>query len=188
MPFAPLAHWQIYDDIGRRKYLSEAERLRFIDAAERLPRDRKALCLVLAYTGCRVSEALSLTHHQIDAERHRLLFRTLKRRRLVYREVPIPEPLCALLLALQCHPDGRLWRMHRVTAWRLVREVMTPIQISGPMSCPRGLRHGFGMHAAQCEILPNVIQRWMGHASPHTTAIYLDAVGVEERQLAERMW
>ena len=83
-----------------------------------------------------MSESGNLTRHQIDGERHRLRFRTLKRRKLIYRFVPIPEPLCAMLLALPCDPDGRLWRMHRVSAWRLVREVMMPIQICGPMHAP----------------------------------------------------
>jgi integrase len=32
----------------------------------------------------------------------------------------------------------------------------------------------------------NLIQRWMGHASLTTTAIYIDAVGLEERQFASR--
>ena len=34
----------------------------------------------------------------------------------------------------------------------------------------------------------NLVQRWLGHASATTTAIYLDAVGIEEREFAERMW
>jgi integrase/recombinase XerD len=53
---------------------------------------------------------------------------------------------------------------------------------------PKGLRHGFGIRAASRNIPPNLIQRWMGHASLKTTAIYLDAVGAEEREFASRMW
>jgi len=29
---------------------------------------------------------------------------------------------------------------------------------------------------------------WLGHAGLATTAIYVDAVGIEERALAARMW
>ena len=65
---------------------------------------------------------------------------------------------------------------------------MVAAEIDGPMACGRGLRHGFGIKAASSKIPPNLIQRWMGHASPDTTAHYLDAVGVEEREFAERMW
>jgi integrase len=34
----------------------------------------------------------------------------------------------------------------------------------------------------------NLVQRWLGHASLTTTAIYLDALGDEEREIAARMW
>ena len=34
----------------------------------------------------------------------------------------------------------------------------------------------------------NLVQRWLGHASMATTAIYLDALGEEEREIAARMW
>ena len=60
--------------------------------------------------------------------------------------------------------------------------------IAGPMASPKGLRHGFGIRAAGRNVPTNLIQRWMGHASPDTTAIYLDAIGAEERQFASRMW
>jgi site-specific recombinase XerD len=34
----------------------------------------------------------------------------------------------------------------------------------------------------------NLLQRWLGHAQLTTTAIYANAIGPEERQIAERMW
>ena len=75
--------WQVHDEAGRRKYLSGAERARFLGAADCLPPPMQALCHVLAYAGCRISEALALTIHQVDAERLALTIRTLKRRRVV---------------------------------------------------------------------------------------------------------
>lgn len=180
--------WQIYDSNGRRKYLSAGERERFLGQIDSLAADRRALCLVLAYTGCRVSEALAITRHHIDADRCAITFRTLKRRKIVFRAVPIPRPLCDLLLALATNHDGRIWPIHRATVWRCIREITEQLRIAGPMACPRGLRHGFGIHAVSNNVPPNLIQRWMGHASPTTTAIYLDAVGAEERNFANRMW
>lgn len=56
------------------------------------------------------------------------------------------------------------------------------------MPCCRGLRLGYGIHVATHYVPPNLIQKWMGHALPSTTAIYLDAVGVEEREFAKRIW
>jgi integrase/recombinase XerD len=32
------------------------------------------------------------------------------------------------------------------------------------------------------------VQRWLGHASMNTTAIYLQAIGDEEREIVSRMW
>lgn len=189
MPFAPnLAGWQVLDETGRRKYVSGEERGRFLATVNGRDSSVFALCRVLMFTGCRVSEALSLTRHMLDVERATLTFKTLKRRRCVFRTVPIPRDLAEALAALPQHDDGRFWTWHRVTAWRYVKEVMQRAQIDGPMACCKGLRHGFGIHAATANVPPNLIQRWMGHASPATTAIYLDAVGIEEREFAKRMW
>ncbi len=186
--FAGGDQWQVHDDAGRRKYLSAEELGRFLDAARCLAPVPRALCHVLAYTGCRVSEALALTIHHLDTGRMTLTIKTLKRRRTVFRVVPVPPAMIAMLLALPLVGDGRFWPLHRATAWRRVKATMSRAGITGPMACPKGLRHGFGIRAAGHSVPTNLIQRWMGHASPTTTAIYLDAVGVEERQFASRMW
>lgn len=180
--------WQILDEAGRRKYLNGAERTRFLGAADGLAPLMRALCHVLAYAGCRVSEALALTIHQVDAERLTLTIKTLKRRRAIFRVVPVPQATIAMLRLLPLDATGRFWSMHRVTAWRVVKATMHRAGIAGPMACPKGLRHGFGVRAAGHNVPTNIIQRWMGHASATTTAIYLDVVGVEERQFASRMW
>ncbi|MDO7837085.1 site-specific integrase [Sphingobium sp. HBC34] len=182
------AGWHIYDADGRRKYLNKDERTRFTTGAYALAPADRAFCLVLAYTGCRISEALALARFQIDVDRSAITFRTLKRRKVVFRTVPVPGHLCELLLSLPPQNQDRFWAMHRVTAWRCVRAMLDGLSIVGPMACPRGLRHGFGIHAATCNVPPNLIQRWMGHASPATTGIYIDAVGPEESEFASRMW
>lgn len=180
--------WQIFDGEGQRKYVSQSERLRFLDSAEHAPLPIKTLCYLLVYTGCRISEALSLRRHHIDEDRHVVTFQTLKRRKLVFRSVPIPVMLTTMLLALCALGKASLWQMHRVTAWRWIKHVMRDARIIGPMATCKGLRHGFGIWAAMQSVPPNLIQRWMGHASPATTSIYMDAVGKEERRFAARMW
>jgi integrase/recombinase XerD len=180
--------WQVHDESGRRKYVTAGELARFLGAANRLAPAMRALCHLLAYTGCRVSEALALTLHHVDAERLTVTIRTLKRRRIVFRVVPVPQAVVDMLRTLPLGDDGRFWPVHRATAWRVVKATMQRADIAGPMASPKGLRHGFGICAAGHNVPTNLIQRWMGHASPTTTAIYLDAVGVEERQFASRMW
>jgi integrase len=58
----------------------------------------------------------------------------------------------------------------------------------GPHATPKGLRHGFGIHAIRSGVPLNLVQRWLGHSSMTTTAIYLQAIGDEERTIAARMW
>ena len=59
---------------------------------------------------------------------------------------------------------------------------------AGLHAMPKGLRHGFGLHAMRAGVPISLVQRWLGHARLETTSIYLQAIGVEERELAERMW
>src|ERR1051326_251753 len=81
----------LYDEGGSRKYLCASELPRFLAAARRADAATCAFCCLLAYTGCRLSEALALTPARIDAETGRVVFRTLKRRRQVFRAVPRSE-------------------------------------------------------------------------------------------------
>ena len=180
----------LFDARGQRKYLCNSERRAFIAAASKADAPTRIVCHLLAYTGCRISEGLAVTPRHLDADGPRVIFRTLKRRKLIYRAVPIPTVLFAdlLTLAKSREPDAPLWQWCRQTAWRHIHEVMQAASIKGPQATPRGLRHGFCMNAAMHNIPPNLIQRWAGHASPDTTAIYVDASGVEERAFAERMW
>ena len=82
----------------------------------------------------------------------------------------------------------RLWPWHRVTAWRLIKHTMIEAQIVGRGSCPRGLRHAFGVGALQADVPLTLVQRWLGHARLSTTAIYTDASGPEEQAIADRFW
>ncbi|MCR9060607.1 MAG: tyrosine-type recombinase/integrase [Rhodobacteraceae bacterium] len=52
----------------------------------------------------------------------------------------------------------------------------------------KGLRHAFGIHVIASNVSLHMLQRWLGHADMKTTAIYAQAVGPEERQIAARMW
>ncbi len=188
MPFKTTEDWQLHDTAGQRKYLNASEFRQFLAAADSYRQRRRALCYVLAYTGCRLSEALALTVQQFDAELRTLTFRTLKRRRLSFRTVPVPDVVRDMLCQIPTAADGRFWPVHRATGWRWLKPAMRRAGIAGAMASPKGLRHGFGMRAAGQNIPLPLIQKWMGHASLTTTSIYLDAVGPEERQFASRLW
>ena len=186
----------LYSATGLRKYLTPDERQRFLAASLDAQRsDVRTLCLTLVYTGCRISEALALTAASVQAAEDIIAIRSLKKRSglVVVREVPVPPLLIAELERVHglssMHALQRLWPLSRGRAWQLVKEVMDAAGIAaGPHASPKGLRHGFGLHAIRCGIPLNLVQRWLGHASMTTTAIYLQAVGSEEREIASRMW
>ncbi|MGH7119116.1 MAG: tyrosine-type recombinase/integrase [Acetobacteraceae bacterium] len=66
--------------------------------------------------------------------------------------------------------------------------VMEAAGLSGPKASPKGLRHAFGVSAVTTRIPLNPMQKWLGHAQLTTTAIYANAVGAEEKDIAKRMW
>ena len=82
----------------------------------------------------------------------------------------------------------RLWPWSRMTGWRAVHAVMVMAELDGPHASPKGLRHGFGVAAVSAGISLNLVQRWLGHAQLSTTAIYAEAVGAEEKDIASQMW
>jgi len=108
--------------------------------------------------------------------------------------------LCAVLHTTGCrisealkrgrgHAEQPLWPCSRMTAWRQVTAVMQAADIpAGPHRSPKGLRHGFGVHAISSGVPLNMLSKWMGHATLEVTAIYANALGAEEQGIAARMW
>jgi len=192
------AGMSLYGSTGSRKYLNSAERRRFIKAARRAALDVRLFCLVLSLSGGRISEILALTPAAIDIDSGVANIVTLKRRkRGIVRQVPLPRSVlnelnrAFHLRRSQRDPDSacrRVWKWSRTTAWRRVKEVMAAANIVGLPSTPKGLRHGYGVWAFQSLVPPHLVQRWLGHASLRTTAIYADVIGAEERAFAARMW
>ena len=189
----------LYDRRGSRKYLTTEERAAFIAAAEMAEPEVATFCLTLAHTGARISEVLATTPRLIDASAAVLIFQCLKRRSAgVYRGVPVPEKLLLRLEAVHKiaaaqndpqHGDLRLWPWCRTTAWQRVKERMKEAGIPHARAMPKALRHAFGVQGTVEAGVPlNIMQKWMGHARIETTAIYANAVGREERILANRMW
>ncbi len=193
------AGMQLFDPSGARKYQTVSERTAFLKAAERAPRDVRTLAMTLAWSGCRLSEALALTADRVDLAGGVLVFESLKKRQDgIYRAVPVPPPLLEALDLVhgvreaQARRDRgrslRLWPVARMTGWRMVHRVMTEAGLSGPAASPKGLRHAFGVAAVSTGIPLNLVQKWLGHAQLSTTAIYANASGDEEQTIARKMW
>ena len=184
---------------GKRKYLTSEEQGRFIAAANAHERaEVRTLCLTLAYTGCRISEALALTADRVDLPDKSITFQTLKQRgKIKYRSVPCPESLIdALELTHRLRKLKKtkrqaslpLWSWGRTQATKHVWSVMETADISGDHASPKGLRHGFGVRMAMQTRNPRLVQKLLGHTNLETTAIYMDLVGDEARAEVVGAW
>jgi len=182
----------VYDGRGQRKYLTPAEIDRFLLAADETELSVRSFCWMLAVTGCRISEALSMTVDNVDFEAKHVIIQSLKKRgKLIFRAVPLPLNFLkdlAYWFRRRSIEDIRLWPWSRMTGYRRICEVMDKAGIAGSYASPKGLRHGFGVRAIQANVPLTLVQRWLGHADIKTTAIYTSAMGPEEREIAARMW
>jgi len=200
-----MSEMRLHDPAGNRLYLNAEERAAFLSAARRQPARDRTLCEVLHWTGCRPSELLEITPARIDLSGGTIAIRSLKKRRdaagqqkVVFRSVPVPaEFLDTLDIAHGIREAQKsrkkaavsIWALSRVRIWQIVTRVMEQAELpDGPNRSPKGLRHGFGVHAIVQGVPMHMVQKWMGHAQLSTTAIYADAVGKEEQDIAGRMW
>ena len=139
------------------------------------------VCLSTIYAcGLRLQEALHLQVSHIDGERNLLHIHQGKGGKDRY--VPLPPPILAML--------RRHWLTHRHPLWLFP----SPFQLEkGPM-CESGvqrafqaalrkcgihkkatvhtLRHSYATHLLEAGLNLRIIQAYLGHASPTTTAIY----------------
>ena len=109
----------LVDDRGR-KYLTADERTRFLAAARTHPKPTVqtfARTLALTLTGCRVSEALAIRACDVDLAAAELRILTLKRRREVWRAVPVLEDLI--------HELDLMHRVRRLSLHRML-ETLKP--------------------------------------------------------------
>jgi integrase len=188
--------FSLYSERGR-KYLNPAERQAVLAAMTRLPPDQALYAQTLGWTGARPSEILALTPLSFQVEMSVIAIITLKRREFIVREIPIPR---RLMRALEKRYDirrrqrtvelahARIWPWSRVTVWRVIKSAMRSAGIQGVKATPRGLRHAFGVGTLQAGIPVTTLQKWLGHSSITSTAIYANASGPEDRALAERYW
>lgn len=178
----------IFTPTGQPKYLNEKERQALENATLTLPLDEQLFCQTMIWTGCRISEALSLTRNNIALEEQMIVVRTLKKGdRIVMRSIPLPPDLAAALVQYS-KGTGRLWPWGRTRAWKVVKRAMAKAGITGVRATPRAIRHTFAVRAVQHEVPITLVQRWLGHSKLTSTAIYTHVVGQEEVEFAARTW
>jgi integrase/recombinase XerD len=188
----------LFNEQGQRLFFNEEERSAFISTADGATDTVRTFCNVLHYTGCNFTEALNLTPRQIDCARRVIIFQDSK----VSRAVPVPDSLIAILDDVHgvrragLRADERIWPQTRMTMFTKVTPVIAGAGISdGPHATPKGIRHGYFVHAIRRRILLTRLQRWMGHSEIDYTAAHVadlmryapELLG-DERADAERLW
>lgn len=180
-----------YAPDGQRKYLNSAENMLFLDALPVLPEDRITFCLVLYFSGARMTEVLRLTPKKLEPETQILRIQCLKKRsKVVTRRVAMPDEIFERLemMATNLQANERFWKFSRTTGWRIVKSVMRNANISGIRANSKGLRHAFGVRGIMNEVPGSIVQEAMGHENFSTTAIYLRVHDEESREFLKRTW
>jgi len=188
----------LFDERGNRKYLTPEERQRFYNATIEVSKDWRAFGRMLYFTGCRISEALNMKVKDIDFSSGAATFRSLKQRRDdVYRQVPLSDDYLSSLddafdlriLQKRSKPrNSYIWGWNRKHGYSVIKDIMSKAELTGIQATPKGLRHGFAIACLDKGLPLNMVQKWMGHSSIETTAIYANATGKEERKLAAKLW
>ena len=144
-----------------------------------------SVCLsVIAACGLRLLEGVDLQVSQIDSARMQLLIRGGKGNK--DRAVPLPSRTLRLLRAQ--------WRLHRNPVWlfpgsppegqrhasaamdesglqKAFRKALPPAGVNKEATI-HSLRHSWATHLVESGVNIRVVQLWMGHTSPTTTAVY----------------
>jgi site-specific recombinase XerD len=148
------------------------------------------ICLTTIYTcGLRLLEGTHLQVGDIDGQRKMLHLQQVKGNKDRY--IPIPD-VCLTMLR-------HYWRFHRNPVWLFPaqRENTQPLHESGLQKAFRAavqeagihkkatvhtLRHSYATHLLEAGVNLRIIQSYLGHASPKTTAIYTHLTSITEAQ------
>ena len=154
-------------------------------------------CLTTIYTcGLRLHEGASLKVTQIDSARMQLHIQGGKGNKDRY--VPLPARTLTLLRTQWLSHRNPVWLFpttahadhnpHTATAPlsdRAVRKAFhAALEASGltKVACVHTLRHSYATHLLEAGVSMRLIQVWLGHRSPNTTAIYTHLTQKVEQQ------
>jgi site-specific recombinase XerD len=161
------------------------EEVRQIIGCVRQPRFRVCLSTIYA-CGLRIGEGVRIRVGDIDSDRMKLCVRQGKRRK--DRQIPLPERTLAMLRGYWCRHQHPEWifpvtekngpvlptaKTHMGT-WGVSNVFKIARQESGVKkpATTHSLRHSFATHLLEAGVPLRVIQSYLGHSSPQTTAIY----------------
>ncbi len=143
----------------------------------------------LAYTGCRLSEAIHLRWTEVDLKLNEVTF--IQTKNYEPRTVPIAVPLQPFLAALNSKnlyvfdsgQDTPIY--HDSWWWKLLQQATMALQIK-----PRpvhAFRHTFGSSLAEQDVNLATIKELMGHKRIETTLIYLQFTKKKKREAVSQL-
>jgi integrase len=188
----------LFDKEGNRNYMIEPEWRAFLAAAYQADPDTRTFCLVLLLTGARLTEIRNLTARSFDRGLGRVVIRCLKRRSVVYRDVPISSDLFDLvevqfdIAGRRADPsliDQKLWPWCRTTAWGRVKAVARDAGLPAFLCKPKTMRHTYAMEGTTFKSVPlALMQKLLGHARIESTTRYTTPLGQEARVFSSTMF
>lgn len=150
-------------------------------------RSHYRICLKLIYVcGLRVSEGVGLQVNHIDSERRQLHIRASKGHK--DRRVPLPDSILHELRQHWVMHRNPVWLFPERRRWGVIAEANTPMSRKGAWRAFKAalsqsgvtkaatihtLRHSWATHLLEAGVQLPLIQQWLGHSSPKTTALYL---------------
>ncbi len=154
-------------------------------------------CLQTIYAcGLRSSEGVGLTVADIDSTRMQLLIRASKGDK--DRCVPLPAPILDQLRQYWLthrHPRyvfpqrgyaTATATLSRQTVWRVFKAALTESEV-GKDATVHTLRHSWATHLMEAGVSLRLIQLWLGHTSPQTTALYTHVTRPFEAQVLQTL-
>ena len=139
-----------------------------------IPLEYKQLLGIVMLTGVRISEALNLKPEDIDIKRRVLRIRQLKKRKVQYREVPIPQTLANVLENFQGFDFSRRYAYHIVKKYTGYN--------------PHSFRHSFAMAILKETRNMEYARRLLGHSNYNTLRHYLDFTIEDIREDVEKVY
>jgi site-specific recombinase XerD len=163
-------------------------------------RQRYRVCLSTIYAcGLRVQEGVHLQVRDIDSDRMQVHVRHGKGAKDRY--VPLPESTLKMLRQYWCTHRHALWLFPaRTRAGVSPSTATTPMSVSGVQKTFKAalqesgvqkpatvhtLRHSYATHLLEAGVNLRLIQAYLGHNSPQTTAIYTHVTRDGENLAAE---
>lgn len=175
----PCRHVERFKEQSRERFLTVAEMElvgKALDEAEELgtePAEALAAIRLLALTGCRKSEILTLRWSYVDFER-RLLF--LPDSKSGKKMVPLGAEAIAVLKSLKRIPDnpyllpGRHGKGHLIGLYHVWHRLRTSLGLKDVRL--HDLRHSFASVAVSGGMGLPILGKLLGHSNPATTARY----------------